>query len=103
MSSEIVVDEVSLIQGIPVKVEIEHQYLGDLSIELFAPNGKNVLLQNRNLGAQTHFKQIYTLNNAPFLSQLLQLSAEGIWRLVIVDYVVCHIGQLKGWELGLEF
>ena len=103
VSSEIVVTEASLIQGIQVSVNIEHQYLGDLSIELFAPNGQTILLQNRNLGTQTQLKQIYTLNNSPFLAQLLQLSAAGKWRLVIIDHVICHTGQLQSWGLTLEF
>jgi subtilisin-like proprotein convertase family protein len=61
------------------------------------------LLQNRRWSVQTDFKQTYTVNNAPYLSQFLQLSAQGIWRLAVVDHVVSHTGKFKSWTLALGF
>lgn len=101
ITSAIRVKEPSSVQDIEVSVDIEHEFLGDIEIKIIAPNGQSVLLQNRTLGSQTQLKAIYAVETAPALKQLLNKSAEGIWRLQIIDYAPKDTGELKSWELIL--
>ncbi|MGL5082980.1 MAG: S8 family serine peptidase [Microcoleaceae cyanobacterium] len=101
MASPIAIAETSTVQDIQVMVDLEHEYLGDVEVHLVEPQGRRVLLQGRTLGRQTQLKQTYTMQNAPALKQLLNLSAKGNWQLNVVDQAPYHTGQLKQWTLNI--
>ncbi|NEO31051.1 MAG: S8 family serine peptidase [Symploca sp. SIO3C6] len=101
VTSAIRVKELASVQDIKVSVDIEHEFLGDIEIKIIAPSDQTVLLQNRTLGSQTQLQATYTVETAPALKQLLNKSAEGIWRLQIIDYALMDTGELKSWELIL--
>lgn len=99
--SAIDVAERALIQDIQVTVELEHGFMGDLSLYLITPRGDELLLQSRTLGRLTQMNKTYTLENTPSLRLALHHSTAGQWQLKLVDSVRLHIGRLKRWELRL--
>lgn len=101
VSSSIAITETSPIQDIQVTVEIEHSFLGDIEVWLVAPNGDQVLLQNRTLGIKTQLKTTYNLQNTIYLRQFINISAQGNWQLKVVDAIPENTGTLKYWKLDL--
>jgi subtilisin-like proprotein convertase family protein len=97
--SEISIKETGIIKDIEIKVNIDHEFLGDLEISIKSPQEQIVLLQNRILGAKTSLNKLYNLSNTPALQQLIKQSIEGDWFLWIVDYAKEDLGVLKGWEI----
>ncbi|MFB8791431.1 MAG: S8 family serine peptidase [Potamolinea sp.] len=102
VSTGIRVADSELVKEIQVNVNIEHEFLGDIEVNLKSPNGQTVLLQNRSLGSQTKLKETYTVATTPALKQILNKPAVGVWELQVIDYSPMDTGTLKGWELILE-
>ncbi|MGB7443836.1 MAG: S8 family serine peptidase [Coleofasciculaceae cyanobacterium] len=101
ITSGIRVNHSGLLLDIEVSVEIEHEFLGDIEVKIIAPTGQIVLLQNRTLGSKTQLRMTYSLESVPALRQLLNQSALGVWKLLVVDYAPLDTGELKSWELTI--
>jgi subtilisin family serine protease len=99
--SPITITDQGTVQNIQVTIDIDHEYLGDVSIELIAPSGEIALLQGRSLGAKTKLQTIYNLQNTPSLQLLLELAAQGEWQLRVVDPINGDTGQLNWWKLSV--
>ncbi|MDW8201557.1 MAG: proprotein convertase P-domain-containing protein, partial [Cyanobacteriota bacterium SKYGB_h_bin112] len=95
------VTTIGLVKTIAVTVDINHMYLGDLTISLITPNRRVLLLQGRTLGRQTRLQHTYTPDNAPLLAQAIGQAAQGTWYLWIVDHAVHDTGVLNRWQLAL--
>ncbi|MEO0536004.1 MAG: S8 family serine peptidase [Cyanobacteria bacterium P01_A01_bin.123] len=89
------------VQDIQIEVELAHDYLGDLSLSLIAPNGETVLLEGRTLGRQTQLQKIYSLATTPCLTSLLGHTANGPWRLKAIDHAPLNTGKILTWRLKL--
>lgn len=100
-SSSLKVTEQGKVQDIQVRVEIRHEFLGDIDLSLIAPDGDRVLLQGRTLGAQTELQQTYTLQTTRTLSRLLGRGVAGTWQLRAVDHAPGATGEIVQWELVL--
>lgn len=98
-SSSLNLDADGRLQDIQIQVEIEHEFLGDLSLTLIAPDGQSTLLQGRTLGRQTRLRTTYTLNTTPALRWLLNRPVQGRWQLQLVDHALANTGQLRRWQL----
>jgi subtilisin-like proprotein convertase family protein len=75
-----------------VDVDIRHTYIGDLRVDLVAPDGSVYLLQNRSGGSADNIIRTYTLD----------LSAEdldGIWRLRVSDRGRGDTGKIDSWSV----
>jgi len=81
--------------------KIEHSFLGDIEVWLIAPDGDQVLLQNRTLGVKTQLKTTYNLQNTLYLRQFINVSAQGNWQLKVIDAIPENTGTLKYWKLDL--
>ena len=101
INSIIAISESSLVKDIQVKVDISHEFLGDLEIYLIAPNNQRVLLQNRTLGRRKNLRATYAVRSHPALEQLLSLSAKGYWQLWVIDMASQDVGKINHWELSL--
>ncbi|MBK1987177.1 S8 family serine peptidase [Sphaerospermopsis aphanizomenoides BCCUSP55] len=101
--SAIAVNENVTVTDIQVKVNISHDFLGDLEIYLIAPNNQQVLIQSRTLGRQTQLDRTYTVRSHPVLKQLLSLPAKGRWQLQVIDYSPEDVGRINGWELVIGY
>jgi subtilisin-like proprotein convertase family protein len=89
------------IQDIAVTVDIQHDYLGDISVQVIAPSGEAIMLQGRNLGRNTQLQSTYTLQNTPALQLLLEQPSAGEWQLQVVDSIAGDTGTLNSWRLSI--
>ncbi len=103
ITSAVQVPEAERIRDIEVSLELEHEFLGDLVIWLLPPWGGQILLQSRALGRLSQLKTIYSLETTSALQSVLNRSAQGEWRLRIVDLVPSCQGRLQRWQLNLGF
>jgi subtilisin family serine protease len=103
VTSIIQIAETSLVRDIQVQVQIEHNFLGDLTVYLIAPNGTRILLQNRTLGRATQLEKTYSPDTTPLLYEVLNQSARGQWRLQVVDHAPQDVGRLNRWQLNFGF
>ncbi len=102
INSNLRIGEAGIVKDIQVTVNITHQFLGDLEINLVSPTGQSVLLQSRTLGAKTKLQKNYNLETAPILKEMLEQPAKGTWQLKVIDSVVEDKGSLDSWELRLK-
>ena len=76
----------------PVAVNIVHTYIGDLKVDLIAPDGSLYVLHNRADGSTDNINKTYTVN----------LSSEpliGTWRLRVNDNAGDDIGFINSWSV----
>ena len=99
VTSTLQITESGLVQDIQVTVDIEHDFLGDLEVELRSPKDQTVLLQSRTLGVNTQLQYTYSVDNTPALKSLLNQDSFGHWQLRVIDSVPTDTGRLKSWEL----
>jgi len=99
VTSTLQITESALVKDIQVTVDIEHDFLGDLEVELTSPKDQTVLLQSRTLGVNTQLQYTYSVDNTPALKSLLNQDSFGHWQLRVIDYVPTDTGRLKSWEL----
>lgn len=76
----------------PVTVNIVHTYIGDLRVDLVAPDGSVYNLHNRTGYGTENLNQTYNVN----------LSAEaisGTWKLRVTDAAIGDTGYLQNWSI----
>lgn len=93
--------ESGTVQDLNVQVDLEHDFLGDITVKLQLPSGEVCLLQGRTLGNQQQVQKRYTLQSTPALVRAINTSAAGQWRLQVRDLAPGHTGQLIRWQLML--
>ncbi|MFF3515478.1 S8 family serine peptidase [Streptomyces sp. NPDC002573] len=95
------VDSPITVTGVPgkapanlaVEVHIQHTYIGDLQIQLVAPDGIAHLLKPVGAGGSTHdINTTYTVNAA-------SRTANGTWRLRVGDFGMFDTGKIDSWAL----
>jgi subtilisin-like proprotein convertase family protein len=77
-----------------VEVHIIHTFIGDLVVNLLAPDGTAYLLHNRTGGSADNINQTYTVN-------LSTEAANGLWRLRVQDAAGGDVGTIDTWTLSL--
>lgn len=75
-----------------VSVRIIHTYIGDLKVDLVAPNGTIFTLHNRAGGSADNIITTYTVNASG-------LSANGTWWLRVNDNAGGDTGYIDSWSL----
>lgn len=75
-----------------VSVRISHTYIGDLKVDLIAPNGTVHVLHNRSGGSADNLFQTYTVNASGS-------AANGTWRLRVNDNANGDTGFIDAWSL----
>ncbi len=75
-----------------VKVDIKHTYIGDLKVDLIAPDGSVYVLHNRTGGSANNIKKTYTVD-------LSGESLDGTWNLRVKDSGVGDTGKLDSWSV----
>jgi len=77
-----------------IAVDIRHTYIGDLLVQLIAPDGSAYTLSNRAGGSADNIIRTYSVN----------LSAEtinGTWRLRVNDNAGGDVGFINSWSITL--
>ena len=75
-----------------VAVNIVHTYIGDLKVELVAPDGTAYVLHNRAGGSADNLVQTYSVD-------LSSESLNGTWKLRVTDAANGDTGKIDKWSL----
>jgi hypothetical protein len=91
-------------KNLKVAVNISHTWVGDLKLELVAPDGKVVLLQFQKGGRQRDLVGVYgsTLVSQTPLNSLAALSKRGFWKLRVTDTLMRDVGRLNSWGVQIQ-
>jgi serine protease len=76
----------------PVAVDIRHTYIGDLKVDLVAPDGSIYVLHNRTGGSADNIITTYTVN-------LSSEALNGTWKLRVNDNAAGDTGYINSWSL----
>ncbi len=89
-------------QNFKVKLDVTHTYIGDLNIDLIAPDETKIALHSRSGGGNDNIVGTYpsTLEPSGNLNSLLGKPLDGVWKLRIIDNVGVDVGILNSW--GIE-
>ncbi|MFB9581542.1 S8 family peptidase [Streptomyces goshikiensis] len=79
--------------ALKVGVKIAHTYIGDLKVDLVAPDGSVYTLHNRTGGGTADINQVYTVNAS-------SETANGTWKLRVNDNAGGDTGKIDSWSLG---
>ncbi|MCU1246908.1 MAG: bacillolysin, partial [Acidobacteria bacterium] len=104
ITSTIIVDDARPIQQLAVQIDVRHPSRGDLRIVLVAPDGTQVVLLEPSLdrGADIRGKFGVDIASAQPLDVLFGKSAQGTWKLVVIDTLARDAGTLASWNLVLK-
>ncbi|MFJ6794598.1 S8 family peptidase [Streptomyces sp. NPDC091268] len=75
-----------------VPVDIKHTYIGDLKVDLVAPDGTVYNLHNRSGGSADNIIKTYTVNASAEV-------ANGVWKLRVNDNANIDTGKIDSWAL----
>ncbi|MBT2469240.1 S8 family peptidase [Streptomyces sp. ISL-66] len=75
-----------------VPVDIKHTYVGDLKVDLVAPDGTVYNLRNRTGGSADDIIQTFTVNASAEV-------ANGVWKLRVADLANVDTGKIDSWAL----
>ncbi|MEV7520201.1 S8 family serine peptidase [Streptomyces sp. NPDC091371] len=75
-----------------VGVNIAHTYIGDLKVDLVAPDGTVYTVHNRTGGSADNINQVYTVNASAEV-------ANGTWKLRVNDNASADTGKIDSWNL----
>ncbi|WP_246149943.1 proprotein convertase P-domain-containing protein [Arenimonas fontis] len=75
-----------------VAVDIRHTYIGDLRVDLVAPDGSVYNLHNRSGGSADNIIRTYTVN-------LSSEALNGTWRLRVSDNARRDTGYINSWSI----
>ncbi|QEU77530.1 S8 family peptidase [Streptomyces subrutilus] len=78
--------------ALKVGVSIAHTYIGDLKVDLVAPDGTLYPLHNRTGGGTDNINQTYTVNAS-------SEAANGTWKLRVNDNAGGDTGRIDTWNL----
>ena len=102
IESSIDIDRDGITRQIAVTVNISHSYIGDLRVELVAPNGQTVSLHKKEGGNTDNLQKTYSSSTNTALSELLGSKSAGTWKLRVADLAGADIGTLNSWGLAIE-
>jgi subtilisin-like proprotein convertase family protein len=104
VTSTLTIADGRAIEKIFVRVDIAHPLRGDLRIDLIAPDGTTVNLQQPSLERSADVHTTFGLTAQPVepLSVLHGRGAAGVWKLVVRDLRSLDAGTLLSWGLILQ-
>ena len=80
-----------------VSIDLTHTYIGDLVIQVVAPNGKVVLLHSRAGGRTANIKKSYDVT-----AGLGAVPTGGTYKLIVKDLGRLDVGVLKSWSVEFK-
>ncbi|GAA3063032.1 hypothetical protein GCM10020254_03710 [Streptomyces goshikiensis] len=75
-----------------VPVEIRHTWVGDLRVDLVAPDGTVYNLRNHTGGSDDDIVQTYQVDASAVV-------ADGVWKLRVADLANGDTGKIDSWAL----
>lgn len=99
LNSVISISETGTIIRIKAMLNIDHTYIGDLSISLQSPDGKKFVLHDRQGGSKDNLIKTYSQE----LDKLIGTSFKGDWVLHVEDHTAQDTGRLNWWSLDIQY
>ncbi len=99
ISSKLVVDRDGNVADIRIAVDVTHSFIGDLRIDVTAPDGTAVTLHDHTGGATDDLRKVYTVAELPALRAFVGKRLRGTWALRVVDTWSFDVGRLNSWRL----
>ena len=96
VSDTLTIPDSGTVTAVSVTVNISHTYIGDLKVELVAPDGTVKTLHNLSGGGTDNIIKTYTPN---FDGTQIQ----GDWKLQIRDNANSDVGTLNSWTLAVSY
>ncbi|MFI8340252.1 S8 family peptidase [Streptomyces sp. NPDC085639] len=78
--------------ALQVPIDIKHPYIGDLKVDLVAPDGSVYTLHNRANGGDDNIIRTFTVNASAE-------TANGVWKLRVNDNSTGDTGKIDSWAL----
>jgi len=99
ISNAITISRIGTIKDIKVSANITHPYIGDISLKITAPSGKEVLLRDKEGGSADNLNNTFS---GDLLASLIGESAKGDWTLTATDNATKDNGTLDAWGLEVD-
>lgn len=96
--SKLDLSQAGVIRDLRIGVDITHTYIGDLRIDITAPDGTAVTLHDHRGGSQDNIQTTYTVSEVPALRGLVGKPVQGTWSLRVVDSWRMDAGRLNSWR-----
>jgi subtilisin family serine protease len=87
-----------VVSELRIGIDVTHSFIGDLRIELIAPDGTAVILHSQEGGSAKDIRRIYTVTDRPALAALLGKQVQGTWSIKTVDRWKIDVGRLNSWR-----
>lgn len=100
VSATMDVEKSGRLEDISVDIDISHTWIGDLTVELVAPDRSSVKLHDRSGGGARDIKKTFTLDDAG-MRALEGKEVNGRWRIRILDSQGRDVGTLNKWKLDI--
>jgi len=92
---DLIVDHAGEAGTIDIHVDIKHTYVGDLKIEIFAPDGASAVLRDQTGGSSNDIDENYSINAGI-------RDATGTWQLKVSDHAGADVGYIDSWSITFE-
>ena len=97
--SKIPFTEEGLVGAVVLNLDLDHTYVGSLTIELESPYGERVLVQKEEGGSMSSIKKSYS----KFLFKAIEGEpVKGEWKLILSDNSPYDAGWLNEWGLEID-
>lgn len=105
ITSRVTITDTRAIEKLFVRVDVNHTARGDLRIQLIAPDGTTVLLQQTSFDLTHDIHATYGVDAVPVesLDVFRGKSAAGTWTLRVADVRLRDTGTLQSWDLVIQF
>lgn len=103
ISHAIMVDREGVVQEIKVSVDISHNYVSDLRVELFSPGGKRAVLHNATGSGKPDIVRTFEAKDAADLTGFRGQPLKGNWIMRVTDLEQRDVGRLNKWAMELSF
>jgi subtilisin-like proprotein convertase family protein len=97
--SKIEIFENGAINDIRIALDLTHTYMGDLRIDVTAPDGTAVTLHDHKGNSTDNIHMVYTVSELPALRAFVGKSIQGTWIIGVVDNWKMDVGRLNSWRL----
>ncbi len=99
----IFLDQEGKVKRLVVEVDISHNNISNLRVELISPGGKRAVLHNRTGIGKKNLLKSYDSKSKASLVALLGQSMKGKWTLRIRDLASRDTGKLNKWSLEATY